>query len=69
MNMMYFYEKLKIKITELTKNGRKPSLVHLEKIMSRCLKLYQMIDNFMKIFNLIKQKERIDFIIEKKLEN
>ena len=57
MNMMYFYEKLKIKIKELTKNGKRPSLIHLEKIMSRCLKLYLMIDNFMKIFKLIKQKE------------
>jgi hypothetical protein len=62
MNMMYFYEKLKVKITELTKNGRKPSLIHLEKVMSRCLKLYQMIDNFMKIFNLIKQKEVSEII-------
>jgi len=40
MNMMYFFEKLKIKINELTKDGNRPSLVHLEKIMSRCLKLY-----------------------------
>ena len=53
MNMMYFFEKLKLKINELTRDGKRPSLVHLEKIMSRCLKLYQMIDNFIKIFKLI----------------
>lgn len=40
MNMMYFFEKLKLKINEITQNGKRPSLVHLEKIMSRCLKLY-----------------------------
>jgi hypothetical protein len=57
MNMMYFFEKLKFKIQELTRFGNRPSLVHLEKIMSRVLKLYQMIDNFMKIFKLIDQKE------------
>ena len=56
MNMMYFFEKIKIKINEL----KVISLVHLEKIMSRCLKLYQMIDNFIKIFKLIDQKEKID---------
>jgi hypothetical protein len=53
MNMMYYYEKLKLKIDELVAYGNTPSLIHLEKIMSRCLKLYQMIDNFMKIFKLI----------------
>ena len=52
--MMYFFEKLQMKIKELTKNDRRPSLIHLEKIMSRCLKLYLMIDNFMKIFKLIR---------------
>jgi hypothetical protein len=40
MNMMYFYEKLRVKISELTRGGQQPSLIHLEKIMSRCLKLY-----------------------------
>ena len=54
MNMMYFFEKLQMKIKELTKNDRRPSLIHLEKIMSRCLKLYLMIDNFMKIFKLVR---------------
>jgi len=40
MNMMYYFEKLKLTFQQFTKNGRIPSLVHLEKIMSRCLKLY-----------------------------
>jgi hypothetical protein len=57
MNMMYFFEKLKLQLLQFDKPGRKRSLVHLEKIMSRCLKLYLMIDNFMKIFKLIEMKE------------
>lgn len=57
MNMMYFFEKLKLQLLQFEKPERRPSLVHLEKIMSRCLKLYLMIDNFMKIFKLIEMKE------------
>lgn len=53
MNMMYYFEKLKMKIDEIVDSGNRPSLIHFEKIMSRCLKLYLMIDNFMKIFDLI----------------
>ena len=41
-----------------------PNLSLLEKIMSRCLKLYGMIDDFMKIFKLIQVKERMDTMIE-----
>ena len=40
MNMMYYFEKLKITFQQFTKDGKIPSLVHLEKIMSRCLKFY-----------------------------
>jgi len=40
MNMMYYYEKLKVKIDELIASGNRPSLIHLEKLMIRCLKLY-----------------------------
>jgi hypothetical protein len=39
VNMMYYFEKLKVKIDELLAQKR-PSLIHLEKIMIRCLKLY-----------------------------
>ena len=57
MNMMYYYEKLKVKIDELIASGNRPSLIHLEKLMIRCLKLYSMIDHFMKIFKLISKKQ------------
>jgi hypothetical protein len=40
MNMMYYYEKLKVKIDELIALGNRLSLIHLEKLMIRCLKLY-----------------------------
>lgn len=56
-NMMFYFEKLKLKINDLTKSGKRPSLIHLEKLMSRCLKIYTMIDEFFKIFKLIDQKQ------------
>jgi len=56
MNMMYFFEKIKLSFKEFEEPGNRPTIVHLEKIMTRCLKLYVMIDNFMKIFQLIKMK-------------
>jgi len=60
MNMMYYYEKLKAQIQKLEAPDKRPSVVHLEKLMSRCLKLHNTIDSFMKIFKLIKKKERRD---------
>ena len=63
MNMMYYFEKLKLKFKQFEKPGIIPSLVHLGKLMRRCLKLYQMIDSFMNIFKLIKLKEKIDLQI------
>ena len=54
--MMYFFEKIKLSFKEFEEPGNRPTIVHLEKIMTRCLKLYVMIDNFMKIFQLIKMK-------------
>lgn len=57
MNMMYYYQKIKVRFNEfLTKEG-KPSLDMLEKVMNRCFKLYGMIDHFMKIFKLIQIKD------------
>ena len=56
-NMMFYFEKLKLKINDLNKKGKRPSLIHLEKMMSRCLKIYVMIDEFFKIFKLIDQKQ------------
>ena len=66
MNMMYFFEKIKLSFKEFEQPGNRPNIVHLEKIMTRCLKLYQMIDNFMKIFKLIKTKESLDSRLEGK---
>ena len=57
LNMMYFFEKLKVKIKEMENAGHQPNVTHLEKLMGRCLKLYQMIDSIFKIFQLIRQKE------------
>lgn len=62
MNMMYFYERVKLKIAHLEKPGNRPRIAHLEKLMGRCLKLYHMIDQFMNIFKLIKKKEKMDDI-------
>jgi hypothetical protein len=57
MNMMYYFEKLKLEFDEYEKPGRRPTLMALEKIMQRCFKLYHMIDDFMKIFKLIEVKQ------------
>ena len=59
MNMMYYFERLKLKFKQFERPGVMPSLIHLGKLMRRCLKLYQMIDSFMNIFKLIKLKEVI----------
>ena len=52
MNMMFYWERLKFYF-----DNNDPSLDVLYKLMSRILKLYIMIDNFMKIFRMIKKKE------------
>ena len=57
MNMMYYYEKLKLQFAKLEAPGRRPNIDHLEKLLSRCKKLYNQIDSFMKIFKLIDLKE------------
>lgn len=56
MNMMYYYEKLKLQFSKLEAPGRRPTIYHLEKLLSRCKKLYNQIDSFMKIFKLIQVK-------------
>jgi len=57
LNMMYYWEKVRLMFVDVT-----PTLVHLQKIMSRCLKLYRKIDTFIKIFKLIQKKEQQDEI-------
>ena len=53
MNMMYYFEKIKLGFKEFKNPENQPTVVSLEKLMTRCLKVYVMIDNFMKIFKLI----------------
>ena len=48
MNMMYYWEKIRLYF-----RNREPSLEQLSKLMNRILKLYLMIDNFMKVFKMI----------------
>lgn len=59
MNMMYFFHKLRLQFEVYEQPGKRPSLMALEKIMNRCFKLYNMIDDFMKIYKLIELKEKM----------
>ena len=52
LNMMYFLERIRLMFVD-----QEPTLMQLQKLMSRCLKLYQKIDTFIKIFKLIERKE------------
>lgn len=41
MNMMYYYEKIKLQVLDPHDNPEnEPRIIHLEKLMNRCLKLY-----------------------------
>lgn len=51
-NMMYYFEKIATKY-----GGIELNLDQLEKLMSRCLKQYTLIDSFINIFKLIHKKE------------
>jgi hypothetical protein len=52
LNMMYYWEKIRLYF-----RNNNPSLEQLSKLMNRILKLYILIDNFMKIFKIIEKKE------------
>lgn len=52
LNMMFYWENINYQFKQ-----KIPTLDELSKLMSRCLKLYQMIDSFMKIFELIHKLE------------
>lgn len=58
MNMMFYWENINYQFKQ-----KVPTLDELSKLMSRCLKLYQLIDSFMKIFDLIHKLEVSNFII------
>lgn len=55
LNMMYYLEKIRLMFAD-----QEPTVAQLAKIMSRCLKLYQQMDHFIKIFKLIDKKEKLD---------
>ena len=52
MNMMYYWEKIRLMFVD-----QDPSLLQLQKLQGRGIKLYHLIDSFIKIFKLIKKKE------------
>ena len=52
LNMMYYWEKIRLMFID-----QDPNLIQLQKLMGRAGKCYSMIDNFIKIFKLIKKKE------------
>lgn len=52
MNMMYYLEKIRLNFAD-----HDPDVEQLLKLMSRCVKLYNMIDSFINIFKLISKKE------------
>lgn len=63
MNMMYFWEKLKMHYSKFgfeQQPENRPKMHHLEKLLQRCKKLYMQIGTFMKIFKLIEVKELRD---------
>ena len=52
LNMMYYLEKIKLYFVD-----EEPTIQQLQKLMSRCLKLYELINAFMKAFKLIEKVE------------
>ena len=53
MNMMYYWEKLRLEFCD----QEYLDLYQLEKLMTRCIKLYKSINSFITIFKLIHKKE------------
>jgi len=52
LNMMYYWEKIK----SLFEN-QECNVEHVAKLITRCLKLYMLIDGLMTVFNLIQKTE------------
>ena len=52
LNMMYYLEKIRLIFVD-----EEPTIQHLTKLMTRCLKLYESINQFIKAFKLIQKKE------------
>jgi hypothetical protein len=59
VNMQCYFDRLKAFFGD-----SKPDMSQLDKLITRCLKLYLMIDNFFTIFKMIALKEKIEFKLE-----
>ena len=56
LNMMYYWEKLRLEFAD----HEAIDLSILEKLMNRCVKMYNLVDSFINIFKLIHKKERLE---------
>lgn len=56
VNMMFCFEKIKIYLSEKPEK----TLEDFEKLIQRCIKVYVLIDNLIKIFKLIALKEKLE---------
>lgn len=56
MNLNYYYHRSKMNYTD------RPLVESLTKVMHKCIKLYMLIDTFMKIFTMIGKKEELEKI-------
>lgn len=55
LNMMFYFDKIRLMMVD-----EELKIEHLVKLMSRCLKLYKKMDQFIKIFTMIEKKEEAD---------
>ena len=68
LNMMYYMDKIRLMMVD-----EELKVEHLIKLMSRCIKLYKKMDQFIKIFKMIERKEELekkdqpDVILNKRL--
>lgn len=56
MNLNYYYHRSKMNYDD------RPLVESLTKVMHKCIKLYMLIDTFMKIFTMIAKKEELEKI-------
>jgi len=57
LNMRYFWNRIKIYLF-----GREPDLEELSKILNRCLRMYECINDMIRIFKLI---EKFKYLFQK----
>lgn len=61
--MMYYLEKIRLIFVD-----EEPTIGHVTKLMTRCLKLYESINQFIQAFKLIQKKELYDELVVEKPE-